>query len=89
MQFDQTNSLCLDKNLHLEGFQEGRLDGIKDRLYLLLNESLAGYGGDLRDCWLTVHPVDENMPESVLQEPAYKNIQSLHKTIASIMASDN
>jgi chromosome partitioning protein len=81
MQFDQSATPLLDRTVSMEGFLEGHLDGIRDRLFLLLNESLAGYGGDLRDSWLSVHPVDEDKPESILQESGYRKVQELHKTV--------
>jgi hypothetical protein len=51
------------EDVALTGFSKGAMGGINSRLYLLLNEALAGYEGKLRnDIWLAVHPVDSPIP---------------------------
>ena len=66
----------------MTGFAEGEFDGINDRLYLLLNEALAGYEGRLREgSWLAVYPVDSQYPEAVLNEERYR---AIHLTQARI-----
>lgn len=84
-QFDTTGEQIFQKDVTLDGFSEGTLEGINSRLYLLLNESLAGYEGKLRsNIWLAVHPVDPANPDAVLHEDRYRAIQ---KTQAQIGAA--
>jgi cellulose biosynthesis protein BcsQ len=81
-QFSTTGQQIFQKDVVLPGFSEGVLDGLHGRLYLMLNEALAGYEGRLRpDTWLTVHPVDPNNPEAVLQEDSYRTIQRAQEQI--------
>ncbi len=82
IQFDRRCSPLLERTIPLAGFREGQFNGINDQLYLLLNESLAGYDGGLRNSWLAVHPVDEARPEQVLQEPSYRHLQEYHQRVA-------
>ena len=65
-------------------------NGAHDSLYLLLNEALAGFEGELRkDSWLAVFPVDPGNPEAVLHEESYRTIHRLQKQFAeSITSSD-
>jgi cellulose biosynthesis protein BcsQ len=86
-QFDLSGNELFRKTLPMPGFAEGRLDGVNDRLFLLLNESMAGFGGELRSgCWLKVYPVDETNPEGVLLEERYSTIRQLHRSIAERLA---
>jgi chromosome partitioning protein len=85
MQLDQHGSALLERTVSLTGFSEGLFDGVRDQLYLLLNESLAGYDGGLRNSWLAVHPVDEEHPQQVLQEPRYRQLQELHRRIGTLL----
>ncbi len=71
-----------ERELSLDGFLEGVFDGIKDQLFLLLNESMTGYDGSLRASWLTVHPVDPARPELILQDIHYRRIQELHRQLS-------
>jgi chromosome partitioning protein len=72
----------------LSGFSEGALEGINSRLYLLLNESLAGYEGRLRsDAWLAVHPVDPADPDAVLHEERYRALQKVQVQIGEAIAT--
>jgi chromosome partitioning protein len=81
-QFDQSGTPLLERELSLDGFFEGVFDGIRDRLFLLLNESMTGYDGTLRSSWLAVHPVDENRPEQILQDISYRRVQELHRLLS-------
>lgn len=85
MQLDQHGAALLERTISLTGFSEGRFDGVRDQLYLLLNESLAGYDGGLRNSWLAVHPVDEERPQQALQEPRYRQLQELHRRIGTLL----
>lgn len=86
LQLDTQGATQLDRTLTLHGFNEGCFDGVRDQLYLLLNESLAGYNGSqLRQSWLTVHPVDEGRPEQVLQEQPYRRVQEFHRLAAGLV----
>jgi hypothetical protein len=73
----------LQKHVAMPGFDAGEFNGIHDRLYLLLNEALAGFEGALRkDSWLSVYPIDPANPEAVLHEESYKAIHRLQKHFA-------
>jgi cellulose biosynthesis protein BcsQ len=83
-QIDLNGILLLERDISLEGFFEGVFDGIRDRLFLLLNESMTGYDGDLRASWLAVHPVDAERPEQILQDVSYRKIQDLHRLVSEM-----
>lgn len=83
-QIDPSGAQLLERELSLDGFFEGIFDGIRDRLFLLLNESMTGYDGALRSSWLAVHPVDEAHPEQILQDLPYRRIQELHRVVAAM-----
>lgn len=87
MQIDRHGSPLLERTISLSGFNEGLFDGERDQLYLLLNESLAGYNGGLRASWLAVHPVDEEHPEQILHEQRYRQVQELHRRVAGLLNS--
>ncbi|HPX61024.1 MAG TPA: ParA family protein [Deltaproteobacteria bacterium] len=87
-QFDRSGEQLFQKHLPLAGFNEGELNGSNYPLYLLLNETLAGYEGKLREgSWLAVHPVDPHNPESVLHEEHYRAIQQSQARIGMKMLS--
>jgi hypothetical protein len=87
-QFNTTGEQIFQKDVALTGFSEGALDGINSRLYLLLNESLAGYEGRLRgDTWLAVHPVDPADPDAVLHEDRYRSLQKVQGQIGAAIAA--
>jgi hypothetical protein len=87
-QFSAAGEQIFQKDVTLSGFSEGVLDGINSKLYLLLNEALAGYEGKLRgDAWLAVHPVDPANPDAVLQEEHYRSIQKTHGHIGAAIAA--
>ena len=86
-QFNTTGEQIFQKDLELSGFSEGMLDGINSKLYLFLNEALAGYEGKLRDnIWLAVHPVDPANPDAVLHEDRYRIIQKTQGLIGAAIA---
>ncbi|MBL0226175.1 MAG: ParA family protein [Geobacteraceae bacterium] len=86
-QFSPTGEQIFQKDVDLTGFSEGILDGNNSRLYLLLNESLAGYQGRLRsDSWLAVHPVDPSDPVAVLHEDRYRSLQKMQIQIGAAVA---
>lgn len=88
-QFSTAGKQIFQKDVVLNGFSEGVMDGNHGRLYLMLNESLAGYEGKLRSgTWLTVHPVDPSNPEAVLQEDHYRSIQKSRKQIGTVIGVD-
>jgi|SRR6266568_2904681 len=83
-QFSMAGEQLLQKNVEMPGFDAGEFNGLHDRLYLLLNEALAGFEGALRkESWLSVYPVDPDNPEAVLHEESYKTIHRLQKYFAA------
>ncbi|MDD2897109.1 MAG: ParA family protein [Desulfuromonadaceae bacterium] len=87
-QFSMAGEQLLQKNVEMPGFEEGAFNGVHDRLYLLLNEALAGFEGALRkDSWLSVYPVDPNNPEAVLHEESYKAIHRLQKHFGELLSA--
>jgi len=85
-QFDSAGKQFFQKEFALTGFAEGELDGVNDRLFLLMNEALAGYEGRLRDStWLTVHPVDSRNPEAVLNEESYRSVHQVQALIGEAL----
>ncbi|NVN92951.1 MAG: ParA family protein [Desulfuromonadales bacterium] len=81
-QFNRAGEIAFQKDVPLTGFAEGCLDGLHDRLYLFLNEGLAGFEGKLREgAWMTVHAVDPHNPEQVLHEQNYRAMQRLQAHI--------
>lgn len=81
-QFTRTGEPAFRKEVPLTGFAEGCFDGLHDRLYLFLNEGLAGFEGKLRDgAWLAVHPVDPRNPEQALHDQSYRNVQQIQARI--------
>jgi cellulose biosynthesis protein BcsQ len=86
-QFSMNGEQLLRKNIEMPGFEAGEFNGVHDRLYLLLNEALAGFEGALRkDSWLSVYPVDPTNPEAVLHEDSYKVIHRLQKHFGELLA---
>jgi chromosome partitioning protein len=87
-QFSMAGEQLLQKSVDMPGFDIGEFNGLHDRLYLLLNEALAGFEGTLRkESWLSVYPVDPGNPESVLHEESYKTIHRLQKQLAEAIIS--
>ncbi len=85
-QFSMVGEQLLQKNVEMPGFDAGEFNGVHNRLYLLLNEALAGFEGALRkESWLSVYPVDPANPEAVLHEDAYKIIHRLQKLFAEVV----
>ncbi len=86
-QFSTAGEEVFRKQLDLTGFTEGITDSNNSRLYLLLNESLTGYAGQLRQgAWLAVHPVDPANPDAVLHEDRYRTVQKLHRQIGETLS---
>ncbi len=85
LQLDSDGTPFIERNISLEGFTEGIFDGIKDQMYMLLNEALSGYDGNLRNSWLAIHPVDEEHPEEILQDSRYRQLQDFHRIVAGIL----
>lgn len=86
IQLDPDGNLLLERFIPLDGFTEGQLDGIRDRLFLLLNETLLGYDSRLRNSWLAIHPVNEEQPELILKEVPYRRVQEFHRLVADTVA---
>lgn len=86
-QLDPNGTQLLERELSLDGFFEGVFDGIRDRLFLLLNESLTGFDGNLRTSWLAVHPVNEERPEQILHDLPYRKIQEFHRLVSETAAT--
>jgi cellulose biosynthesis protein BcsQ len=85
-QFSMAGEQLLQKNVELPGFDAGEFNGVHDRLYLLLNEALAGFEGALRkESWLSVYPVNPVNPEAVLHEDSYKTIHRLQQQFADTL----
>ncbi len=88
-QFSMAGEQLLQKNVDMPGFDAGEFNGVHDRLYLLLNEALAGFEGALRkESWLSVFPIDPGNPEAVLHEESYKTIHRLQKQFAEAILSN-
>jgi cellulose biosynthesis protein BcsQ len=86
-QFNGSGEQIFRKDVDLAGFSEGMLEGSTSSLYLLLNESLAGYEGRLRsNAWLAVHPVDPGNPDAVLHEERYRSLQKVQELIGTALA---
>lgn len=87
-QFSMAGEQLLQKSVGMPGFDAGEFNGLHDRLYLLLNEALAGFEGSLRkESWLSVYPVDPGNPEAVLHEESYKIIHRLQKQFAEAVVT--
>lgn len=83
-QFSMAGEELLQKNIEMPGFNAGEFNGVHDRLYLLLNEALAGFEGALRkESWLSIYPVDPDNPEAVLHEDSYKSVHRLQQHFAA------
>jgi chromosome partitioning protein len=88
-QFTLTGEQTFRKEVPLTGFAEGEFDGLNDRLYLMLNEALAGFEGSLRKgTWLAIHPVDPLNPEKVLHDEQYRVVRQIHARIGEQLQTD-
>jgi len=85
LQLDGDGTPFLERSISLDGFLEGRFDGIRDQLFILLNESMGGYDGNLRNSWLAVHPVAGEQPEEILQDARYRQLQEFRNLVAGIL----
>jgi hypothetical protein len=70
------------KTYPLREFAGGILARKPDPLYALVFKTLAGYGGNLRNAFLLLYPVNREAPEAVLQEENYREFSRLRKRIA-------
>jgi hypothetical protein len=87
-QFSMSGEQLFQKNVAMPGFEAGEFNGIHDRLYLLLNEALAGFEGALRqESWLSVYPVDPVNPEAILHEESYKSVHRLQKQLSEAISA--
>jgi len=85
-QFSMAGEQLLQKDIELSGFDSGEFNGILDKLYLMLNEALAGYGGKMREgVWMALYPVDAAKPESILHEEQYKSVRKLQQNITDVL----
>jgi cellulose biosynthesis protein BcsQ len=85
-QFDISGDQQLHRELILKAPGEGEGDGIYDRLFLLLRDTLSGQeGGPGKGAWLVVHPVDPKDPESILEEERYRNVHLLQAGICAAL----
>jgi len=87
-QFSMAGEQLLQKDVEMPGFDSGEFCGMLDGLYLMLNESLSGFGGKLREgAWLAVYPVDPAKPEAILHEDNYKAVKKMQAHIAEVQMS--
>ena len=86
-QFSMAGEQLLRKDVEMPGFETGGFNGVHDKLYLLLNEALAGFEGALREeSWLSIYPVNPENPEAILHEDSYKIIHRLQKKMGQTVA---
>ncbi len=82
-QFNLEGELVTRKSVTMSGFDEGKMDGLHDRLFIFLNEALSGYEGKIREnSWISIFPVDHANPESILLEENYRFIKKIQADIA-------
>jgi hypothetical protein len=87
-QFSMEGEQLFQKDVDMPGFDSGELNGILDKLYLMLNEALAGFEGKMREgVWLAVYPVDPANPEAILHEDNYKAVRKLQQHIGGLLNS--
>jgi chromosome partitioning protein len=55
----------------------------RDGFSVIVDETLAGYEGELRDAFLMVHPVSGDNPASILVEESYREMSKLKRKIAA------
>jgi len=75
--FDLNGASILKKQYPLARLPE------RDLFSGLVQGSLAGYEGELRDAFLMVHPVSGDSPESILMDENYREMLRLKKMIAA------
>jgi cellulose biosynthesis protein BcsQ len=80
--FDREGNVLLRRSYPLREFEGGILRRERNRLFTLVNETLAGYGGKFREAFLLVQPVDPATPEKVLQDDGYREMKRLQSRIA-------
>lgn len=85
-QFSMDGEQLFQKDIEMPGFDCGEFDGVLDKLYLMLNEALAGFEGKMRaGAWLAVYPADPASPEAILNEENYKTVRRLQEHIADTL----
>ncbi|WP_215907788.1 ParA family protein [Geomesophilobacter sediminis] len=75
--FDLTGGHLLKKEFPLATAPQ------RDRFSTLVEGTLAGYEGNLRDAFLMVHPIPGDSPDSILVEENYREMAKLKRMIAS------
>jgi hypothetical protein len=86
-QFSMDGEQLFRKDVEMPGFDSGEFSGTLDMLYLMLNESLAGFEGKMREgIWLALYPVDPTNPEAILDEDNYKTVRKLHQCMAEAIS---
>ncbi len=84
MHFGLTGDLQSESSLPFREFDGGLLRRERNRLHALVNETLSGYGGQLRqDATLLVHPTGTRSPEAFLAEDAYRQFVRVSQRVAS------
>lgn len=85
-QYNAAGEQQLHRELVLKTPGEGEGDGIYNRLFLLLRETMFGQEGEPgRGAWLAVHPVDPKDPESILGEERYHAVHLLQAGICATL----
>jgi cellulose biosynthesis protein BcsQ len=86
-QFSMEGEQLFQKDIEMPGFDSGEFNGTLDKLYLMLNESLAGFEGKMRGgVWVALYPVDPANPEAILHEDNYKTVRKLHPCMAEAIS---
>jgi hypothetical protein len=84
MHYGLTGEFQSEVSLPFREFDGGLLRRERNRLHVLVNETLSGYGGQLRqDATLLVHPTGPRSPETFLQEDTYRQFTRISQRIAS------
>lgn len=79
--FDRQGSPQLQKMYPLKEYEGGFLSRNKTRLYTFVWQTLEGFGGQLRDGYVLVHPVDPQEPEAILREENYREYSKLKQRL--------
>ena len=75
--FDRKGQPQMQKMYPLQQYEGGFLSRNKTRLYTFIWQTLEGYGGQLRDGFVIVHPVDPQEPEAILRDENYREFNRL------------
>ncbi len=79
--FDRQGSPQLQKMYPLQQYEGGFLSRNKTRLYTFIWQTLEGFGGQLRDGYVLVHPVNPQEPEAILREENYREFNKLKQRL--------